>query len=516
VSEPVTDALDQSVIFRADATQAIGGGHVARCLALAEALTARGARCAFAVSAESRATVPALGRFAGPVFDVPPETAPARESEALARRFPEGADWLVVDHYERDAAFEQSCRSWARRILVIDDLADRPHDCDILLDQTSAARGAAYRSLVPPDCRLLVGPAYALLRPSFAQRRRFRSPRVADKIGRVFVSFGAVDARDHCSMALAALGQAGLAASVDVVIGSAAPHRSNVERAAAAVGFPVAIHTDVADMAALMAQADLAIGAAGVTSWERCVLGLPSIVVVAANNQRLAATELRARGAAVVLGEGDRVSAPDMAAAVQSLAVDASRRKAMSAAALAACDGLGAGRVAAALLPALHGTDGAKIDLRPATLDDADLLLRWQADPNTRRFARNSAVPDPATHRAWVHARLGDPACLLNIVLSDGAPAGALRLDHVPTADQLDRWEVSIYVDPARYRRGLAKAALALARRLLPEALLVAEVLPGNAASHALFTAAGYVMIGGRYEQRPGCRHGPASRTVAS
>jgi len=512
----MADASGEMILFRADASRAIGGGHVVRCLALAEPLMARGARCAFATSAESRGTVPGLDRFGGPLVELPDGAGASSEAEAMARRFPAGVDWLIVDHYARDAAFERSCRPWAKHMLVIDDLADRQHDCDILLDQTSTERAADYRSLVPPGCRLLAGPAYALLRLQFASHRRRRPREAAQSVSRVFVSFGAVDAHDHCSMALAALAEAGLGARVDVVVGRTAPHRSNVERQAAALPFPVEVHSDVDDMAGLMASADLAIGAAGVTSWERCALGLPSIVIVAAENQRLVAAELHQRGAALVLGEAGSVAPPQIAEAFRSLASDRDRRAAMMTAARSTCDGLGANRVGAALLPALLGADGGTVDLRPATIDDAALLLRWQSDPNTRRFARNRAVPDGATHEAWMRARLGDPECLLSIVLSNGMPAGALRLDRAASAGDTESWEISIYVDPTRYRQGIAKAALALARRLLPDAVFLADILPENAASHGLFAGAGYVLRGARYEQRPAARRKTSNQAVAS
>jgi UDP-2,4-diacetamido-2,4,6-trideoxy-beta-L-altropyranose hydrolase len=499
----MSNETSRIVVFRADASTAIGGGHVSRCLALAEALTAGGARCVLATGPETRTVVRHLEAFDGEPIELPAGADGTTEAATLAHRFPDGVDWLVVDHYGRDASFERLCRPWARRILSIDDLADRPHDCDVLLDQTSAGRAEAYRPLVPADCRLLLGPAFAPLRRQFREYRRRRARPDAAAIRRVFVSFGAVDTRDLSSTALSALADAGFGVPVDVVIGRTAPHRQSVERLAAGVPFPVTVHSDVDDMAGLMAAADLAIGAAGVTSWERCALGLPAIVVVVADNQRLVAAELGDRGAAQVLGEADDVSTADIAEALRALAAALHRRQAMARAASAICDGLGAERVRAALSPPIRAAGDRPVELRPATLEDADLLLRWQANPNTRRFARNPAAPDAATHEAWLRARLADPDCLLNIAMLDGTPTGALRLDRDSAADGAEGWEISIYVDPAHYRKGIAKAALALARRLLPDAVFLADVLPDNAASHALFTGAGYARAGARYEQRP-------------
>jgi UDP-2,4-diacetamido-2,4,6-trideoxy-beta-L-altropyranose hydrolase len=510
----MSNELGQTIVFRADASTTIGGGHLSRCLALADSLIADGARCSLATVRETGRVVQWRGRFDAQSIELPAGADAAAEARILAARFATGVDWLVVDHYGRDATFESQCRPWARNILVIDDLADRAHDCDLLLDQTSTGRVDDYRPLVPADCRLLLGPSYALLRPQF-RRHRQQVPSKAGTLRRVFVSFGAVDAHDFCSIALQAVAETGLDIPVDIVIGRQAPHRSRVEALAASLPASVTVHSDVGDMAALMAKADLAIGAAGVTSWERCALGLPTIVVAVAENQRLVAAELRARGAALVLGDACTVTAAELTDAVQSLARDTARRESMSAAGLAMCDGLGAERVRVALTAPIRASDGRRIDLRPATRNDVDLLLQWQSDPSTRRFARNPAIPDAATHRAWLDARLADPNCLLNIVMVDSGPAGALRLDRLSSRTAVEQWEISIYVDPAQYRKGIAKAALTLARRLLPEAWFIAEVQPENAASRALFASAGYVAINGRYEQRPTERYDPVNGALA-
>ncbi len=487
-------------IFRADASRDIGAGHVMRCLALADELAAQGWTCRFAVGEDSLETAPALTAAPHDRIVLPRGADAATEARLIAESGTSEADWLIVDHYGRDAAFERACRSWARRILAIDDLADRPHDCDLLLDQTSSARAAAYDGLLPAGCRVLAGPSYALLRPQFAKARSRRGPERASGSVRVFVSFGGVDAENLSGRTLDGLAATGLELSVDIVIGASAPHRAALERRVRELPFEARLHVNVADMAALMGIADFAVGAAGGTAWERCALGLPSIVVIAADNQRQVAAALHALGVAQVLGDASQAQAPHIAEAARALA-RADAREPMARAAIVACDGLGARRVRLALEPEIVDARGQTVRIRPATAADMDLVHRWQAAPQTRRFARNAAVPDEATHRTWMERRLTDPGCVFNVILVGSEPAGVLRLDRASGPGC--SWEVSIYVDPALYRRGIARAALALARRLMPEARLVAEVLPDNHASHALFLAAGYRRTDTLYELRP-------------
>ena len=248
-----------------------------------------------------------------------------------------------------------------------------------------------------------------------------------------------------------------------------------------------------------MSEADIAVGAAGSGSFERCCMGLPSLVLIAAENQRQIAAALEANGAAMSLGEGAALRAENVAAALRSVGKDAAARKKMSRQAAALCDGRGAARAAIALKPGL-AADGKDVTLRPATADDCALMLEWQRHPTTRRYARNPSVPREAEHRAWLERKLADSATLLNIVLHGNEPAGVLRLDRIaPGAGPV--YEISILVDPEKRGLGLGKAAVALAGRLVPEAQLFAEVHPDNAASRLLFLSAGFRGAGGSYRR---------------
>lgn len=157
-----------------------------------------------------------------------------------------------------------------------------------------------------------------------------------------------------------------------------------------------------------------------------------------------------------------------------------------------------------AALDTLKAADGQPIGLRPATLDDVDILFEWQRHPETRRYARNPAVPDYGEHYDWMVGCLHDPERRLEVITHGGEPVGALRLDLLAGAISDDeRWEVSIYVAPDKYRFGIGEAVLAMARALLPNAELVADIHPDNHASLALFRKCGYVRRGNVYVNAP-------------
>jgi len=472
-------------VFRADGGGVRGFGHWARCAAIAEYLSLLGWECILA-TASAAALPDGFRGFADVV-----RLAPSDEASAGAlRRAVAWAEILFVDHYGLDATFERACRGWARRVVAIDDLADRMHDADVLLDAAEEGRAAAYRGLVPPHCESLAGPEHAPLRPPFFTLRLGAGQR---RLGRVLIDLGSAQSPELVACAAAAARDAAPQAEIDIV---APPAVADVIGAAVRHGAPAKVHAGTPRLAELMAAADLAIGACGVSAWERCAIGVPSVALVTAANQRHVAEALRRHRAATVVN--DPAALP---AAVKALAGDAELRAAMRAAALHLCDGLGAARLAAALDRDTAGAAGLPVRLRPARIGDTERMLAWQSDPRTRAFAKNPSVPSAEEHARWVRQKLGDPACLLQIVLCSGEAAGVLRLDLAAVAPEA--WVVSVYTAPSHYRRGVARAALALAQRLRPCARFIAEVLPDNVPSHALFRAAGYRPSAAGYECPP-------------
>lgn len=336
------------VTFRADASHAVGGGHIMRCLALAEELSARGAQITFTVGKESLETVPPLTR-SGHQIVVLQGSASEELSEIKAKSGE--CDLFVVDHYRRDEPFEREARSIAKTVLVVDDVPERPHDCDILLDQTYGRKASEYDKLVPSNAVVLTGTSYALLRPAFRSlRHRALQKRCrfhpAKPVRRILVSLGAVDGDGLTRSALDAINRSKLDISVDVVVGSADPKALGLIDQAERMSQSVVFHGFGANIAELMLAADLAIGAAGSSAWERCCLGLPTMMVVLADNQNDIGAGLQSTGAAKLVPVFD-FSRPDrFSKRLAELASNAATLESMSIAAAKVCDGEGAGRIA--------------------------------------------------------------------------------------------------------------------------------------------------------------------------
>lgn len=519
------------VAFRTDASGRIGTGHLVRCLTLADALHAQGARVRFAcrdLAPELKALVLARGHE---LVELPAAHARAadaarrqdehRPGDGHAPKAPlEGSahehwlgatededvaatlaalsgdgpwDWLVVDHYALGAGWEVRMRACATRILVIDDLADRPHDCDALLDQNLYAdMHSRYDGLVPGGCIRLLGPRHALLRREFATARESLRVR-GDEVRRVLVSCGGVDAANLTARALDALDAVAADVDVDVVIGAMHPDRDAIV-ALCARRARTTCHVQASDMARLIADADVGIGAAGVATWERCALGLPSLAVAVAANQRALLRDAACAG--LVLGpDVDPADGQALALHLRALLGNAALRAHLSRQGLEAVDARGAARVARQMLRP-------EVTIRPATAADADDLLAWRNAPEVRRFARDDRPIDPDEHRRWMAATLAAPDRLLLIGQAGGEPVGVVRYDVVG-----DSAEVSIYLAPGQSGRGVGSALLIAAERWLsvrrPDiATVVAEVLAGNVASQRLFAGCGFERMACRYRKR--------------
>jgi UDP-2,4-diacetamido-2,4,6-trideoxy-beta-L-altropyranose hydrolase len=327
------------IAFRADASLQMGSGHVMRCLTLADALRAQGAQCHFISRAHPGNLIGAIHQRG---YKVNSLVAPVNKAQAAIKTIaptsqstqphqpsePAHAawlgdtwqadakvtaavletmqpDWLVVDHYALDQRWESALRPQYKKLLVIDDLADRPHGCDLLLDQNLGRQPQDYAGLVPTHCQVLTGPHYALLRPEFAALRPYslQSRYARPALRELLITMGGVDQPNATGQVLKALKTCALPTDchITVVMGLTAPWLANVRELAAQMPWHTEVVVNVNDMAQRMADSDLAIGAAGSTSWERCCLGLPAIVLVLAENQIESSKALHADGMAVVV-----------------------------------------------------------------------------------------------------------------------------------------------------------------------------------------------------------------------
>jgi UDP-2,4-diacetamido-2,4,6-trideoxy-beta-L-altropyranose hydrolase len=476
------------VVFRADASAAGGIGHVMRCLALAEALSGYGVRSAFVaygLAPVTRATI----RDAGHALLLGSEpVAPqrwmedARTTIGSLAALSERPTWIVVDNYALDGKWEREIRSTGARIAVVDDLANRHHECDLLVDQTARpGKEGRYHALVPDHCALLLGPRYAMLRREFEERRNRTSPRSA-RLKRLLISYGGSDPTGETLKAVAAvLSVPNLTLQVDVVAGVANP-RANEIQAACSADARLRFYPQLDRMAESMAEADLAIGACGMTSWERCALYLPALATIVTDNQRAIGGTLSAMGAVKLLGWHDLVTSDTIAAVLSALANNPELLSRMSQAAGAVTDGAGAGRIAEAMLDT-----ALDLCLRPATMEDRDLLLRWRNDPETRANSHDTLEVHPQQHADWLQQVLSDAKRQLLIAEASAVPIGVIRADY---DEKAGCHRLSWTVAPEARRRGLgARMVRMMVSRLSGPVL--AEVKEGNSASRRIAEMAG-------------------------
>lgn len=360
------------VALRADASFQMGNGHVMRCLTLADSLKQSGVECHFLCREHPGHLIEFIRDKGYPVFILPYEqlgsvepNGPAhaawlgstqKEDEQFCQSILQALkpDWLVVDHYALDSRWERAMRYHCGRLMIIDDLADRPHQCDVLLDQNLGRRLTDYAELVPRECNIMIGPKYALLRPEFPALREYSlNRRAQSKLQNILITMGGVDQHNAAGRVLSALKQCRLpdGIRISVAMGPKAPWLKQIQAIAANMPWSTEILVNVSDMAQRMADCDLAIGAAGSTSWERCCMGVPTLMAVLAHNQVAIAEALTLSGAAILIGAPENVEFEEQCAleVAKLLQVDG-RLMAMSNAAASVTNGTGTDTVIRRLL----------------------------------------------------------------------------------------------------------------------------------------------------------------------
>lgn len=501
----MTDTM--RVAFRADSSSQMGSGHLMRCLTLADALRDRGAESLFVAREHSGHLIRRIEEAGHAVRRLP--TPPKRRAassnsyaawlgvsqaqdaaETLETLGQPSHDWLVVDHYGLDAKWERTLRPSAERILVIDDLADRYHECDSLLDQGYYGAETEYRyeGLMPDSSRRLLGPRYALLHADFARVRTGRGAREYE-LRRVLVFFGGSDPTDQTSRALTALSGLEMAhLLVDVVIGPNHPDPEGIARRVAERP-GTTLFGDLPTLADLMGRADLGLGAGGMTTWERSCLGLPSLVAVVAENQASSARAMAKDGRHVLVAGGGTPTVDDWRAALVRAVRDPAALATMGQRASEVTDGLGAKRVACAML----GRSGLRLAVRPATRADEPLLFDWASDLESREQGIGGERITSDEFARWFGAKLADKNTLILV----GEDQSALPLGQVRFDMDRARGEALIAISVDRCLRDgrvvdeLLSRALAHLRGVEPGMQPVADVRDANIRCPNLLTRLG-------------------------
>jgi UDP-2,4-diacetamido-2,4,6-trideoxy-beta-L-altropyranose hydrolase len=310
-----------NVAFRVDSSNKMGIGHLMRCLTLAKAIKNRYKAGMYFFTRSSQGNINHLITAADfKLIEMSPPKrvtkTPLQHSQWLGASQDEDAkefisltnelsitsyDLLIIDHYAIDAEWENLVAQTTNKILVIDDLGDRKHKCDYLLDQTFNCSVEKYQDLVPSQCTFMLGTRFALLRSEFQiSTNAIINARDAITENTILIMFGGTDPDNLSLIALKIITGRDDVNKINIIMGPSALHLKSISDYCKNDN-RISLHVSPNNIAELMLTATLAVGAAGTTSWERCAMGLPCVVVIQAENQRQIGRELEAEGVLTVL-----------------------------------------------------------------------------------------------------------------------------------------------------------------------------------------------------------------------
>ena len=355
-------------VFRVDSSNFIGFGHLIRCLTLAKELRERGVECSFVCRdhpGNMSAKVIDSG-FSVFLLERANEASALKGSDLeydkwLGCSWQVDADetdeilksvqpeWLIVDHYSIDVKWEEALAKDYMNLMVIDDIANRDHSCDVLLDQNLFINmKRRYEKHVSSQCLQLLGPKYALLQAEYSQHRVKVKVRNGSTKN-LLIFFGGSDQSNLTELAFLAAHSFGSEfSSINVVMPSASPFYHQVKKLIKPLK-KANLHCDLPSLAPLMLEADIGLGAGGATNWERFCLGLPSLVITLAKNQKLVNNDLSKLRLIELIGDAETIKIEQVRAAIRSVLsrrdlADWSKR------CMRACSGDGAILVADAIL----------------------------------------------------------------------------------------------------------------------------------------------------------------------
>lgn len=469
------------IVFRLEANEYIGLGHLYRCLTLANYLKQYSNDITFFLSEESEnnkwmitksgfqcVVIPVLDQFS--------------DAHWIKGWLGDDGDLesIIVDHYGLDHTWEREIRPLTDKLVVLDDLANRNHECDYLVDMSFGRASHDYESRVQVETKLLLGTEYCLLRPEFSEKYSVAQElrKRTSEINSIVISIGATDPNNYSTMVLNTLEEIGFSGTIRIITSSQNPH---VESLLYREHDQVRIYIDTNQMTDLLLDSDLAIGALGGSVWERASLGLPSLCLVTADNQKYNASVLEKTGAINIITVNQLKEA-----LTSTLSMDyIPAWQGMSQAAFSLCDGLGVYKVS-------HQIFGYEPDvaLFEMTELDMELLFDWQTEPGSRKFSRNESVPNWDEHQSWFLNSLMLSGRRMWKIQFKGLDCGYVRLDKANDGE-----EVSVLLSKRFRRMGLATAALNQLKEKAQSQKVLAHVHPMNQASGYLFSKAGFQKV---------------------
>ncbi len=339
-----------NVMFRADSSSIIGTGHIMRCLTLADSLKEKGVEISFISIKEKGNLIQLIEEKGYKVYKLPIKSDEKKTLDILKNQ-KSTIDWLIIDHYNIDTFWETKFNKFVKKIMVIDDLANRKHNCELLLDQNYYLKKNRYKGLISNKCKQLIGPDFALIKKEFLKLRKKLEPRTG-KVKQILVFMGGADFTNETSKILKAiklLNNPGI--KFNIVIGPANQYYNKLKKEIAKISNAVCFY-NINNMAELMFNADLCIGACGSTTWERLIMGIPSIVIIIADNQKENAESLDKKECIINLGFYNKVTIKNVFTKIEYLINNPNIIKRMSKKAQKIVDGKGTGRVTNILLKA--------------------------------------------------------------------------------------------------------------------------------------------------------------------
>lgn len=502
---------EMKIAFRVDASIDIGTGHVYRCLTLAKRLHDLNHHCVFVCKDHVSNLIEFIQKASFEVKVINSQTQPQHfdsieiklahscwlqgsqieDAESFIALFSntDFPEMVIVDHYALDSVWENKLKDAFNPILmVIDDLCDRKHNCDFLLDQTFSRNAEEYASFVNSDTSLLLGTKYSLLRDEFLKLRNnaLRKRRATINPKKLIITMGGVDQNNFSLKFINLLYFANLLDkfSVTLVIGAQSPFKDSLIKCCNQLNVNVIINAN--NMSELMLENDVAIGAMGGTTWERSVLALPTLNIEIADNQSDIAQRLSRIG--ILTSKAYDIDVHQLEVYLNKIVSDYQNYVSLVA---NICDGLGVERVIQHLFPINNKIDE-NITLLLAQNDDIKFIFDLQQQPETRRYARNKNVPVWAEHEKWMAQKIEDPNCYFYIIHCEESKVGSLRIDKIADYSNNRTYEISIFVDPVYFGKSIASAALKRLLFLHRNKDFLATVLEGNQASHGLFKKLGF------------------------
>ncbi len=300
------DCLVKKIAFRVDSSIHMGFGHVMRCLTLAKALASKKTIILFICRKQEGDLISYIKSEGFQVFQLPEINNRSKKlrflgtsqlqdaedcSDVLEKFLP---DLLIVDHYSIDFNWQKQLKNKFEKLMVIDDLANRKHSADFILDQNFGSNELKYKSLVPKNCMQLIGPNYALLRDEFLHlRKKSLLKRRKFKLNKILINMGGTDTNNYTYKILELIQNFKSLSKLKIIVAiSSKCHNLTQIKKLSSINKQILLKVDSKNIAELMYQADLAIGASGSSTWERCCLGIPSIQFILAENQKSLAQAL--------------------------------------------------------------------------------------------------------------------------------------------------------------------------------------------------------------------------------